>query len=96
MNHKSLIFLGMLSLAAVAYADPPTSSNAPANAADSQDASTPAKDNRNCLKSTGSMVQRKDGCTTNGANGQTYDQDDIRRTGATNTSSAIRELNVNR
>jgi hypothetical protein len=97
MNHKSLIFIGLLSLAATAYADPPANGNAPANAAaDSQDAKAPAMDNRNCLKSTGSMIQRKDGCTANGANGQVYDQDDIRQRGATNTSSAIRELTVNR
>jgi hypothetical protein len=92
MRHRPLIFFGFLSLAAVAYADPAANGNASASAAGSQDASALAIDNRNCVKDTGSMIQRKDGCTANGANSQSYDQDDVRRTGATSPGGAIRDL----
>ena len=92
MNNKPLILIGLLSLASAVYADPPANGNAPANAADSQDANARAIDNRNCLRSTGSMIQRKDGCTAYGANSQSYDEDDIRRTGAITPGDAIREL----
>lgn len=92
MNHRSLILFGFLSLTAAVYADPAANGNVPAGAAGSQDASAPAIDNRNCLKDTGSMIQRKDGCTANGANSQSFDQDDIRRTGATSNGEALRQL----
>jgi hypothetical protein len=91
MVYRSLIFLGILSLTAAASADPAGSaSGAPAGEAPAAD--TPAIDNRNCLRETGSMIHRKDGCTVKGANADSYDQDDIRRTGATTASGALGNL----
>jgi hypothetical protein len=91
MLHRSLIFLGILSLAAVASANPAGTATA-ANDASPTPANSPAIEHRNCLTQTGSMIQRKDGCAVNEADGDSYDQDDIRRTGATTVGGALRNL----
>jgi hypothetical protein len=91
MLHRPLIFLGILSLAAAASADPAGTATA-AGDASATSASAPAIDHRNCLRDTGSMIRRKDGCTVNGADSDSYDQDDIQRTGATTVGGALREL----
>ena len=96
MVYRSLIFLGILSLsgtlAAAAYGDPAGTAATAASDASATPATSPAIDHRNCLTETGSMIHRKDGCTAHGANGVSYDQDDIRRTGATTVGGAIGNL----
>ena len=45
-----------------------------------------------CIRASGTQLKRRDakGCT--GAPGQSYDRDDIQRTGATNTADALKAL----
>ena len=51
----------------------------------------PAPENRNCLRSTGSLIPPKPGQCLPVA-GRSYSQQDLRRTGALNTADALGQL----
>jgi len=92
MLHRPLIFLGILLVTAAASADPAGSTSV-AGDASAAPATSPAMEHRNCLTQTGSALPPgKNGCVVNNPDGSAYDQDDIRRTGATTVGGALQNL----
>jgi hypothetical protein len=71
-----------------AHAQEATGHDAPAKA---QARAVPRPGDRDCLRSTGSLIPPKPGQCLPVA-GRSYDQDDIRRTGARTTAEALRLL----
>lgn len=102
--HKLLVLLlaGAFAPAAFAQSSDVESSLEPGAAAIGTDSSDADVNDRNCLRSTGSLItasanaqaERKgrkgDRCAN--AIGRSYDRDDIERTGATDVAQALRML----
>ncbi|WP_064504876.1 hypothetical protein [Frateuria defendens] len=98
LSIASLLALGAFAVAAPVFAQeapppapvPASKASAPPSAAKHRGAKP---GDRNCLRSTGSLLPAKpDQCLS--VPGRSYSAEDIRRTGATNVSDALRKLDA--
>lgn len=93
---KLLIACTLALFAGAALASPPveeaTAAKADTAAADADDAVKVAKDDRNCIRHTGSRIKTKDKDRCLPVAGRSYSREDIDATGATDVADALSRL----